>query len=803
MAEIKKFMDVQALGTLVDQIKSEDAKVLAAAKKYTDEAPFDAAGSSATAEANAKAHAEAKVKELADGAVKANTEAIAKLNGEGEGSVKKAVADAKATIDADVDAVEAIANQNNTDIAAINNETTGILAQAKKYADDEDAKVEELVAGVAEEVEEVRTYVGTIPSGATATDIVGYVQEKTAGIATDAALGELQAAVDEVEADVATIMGDYLKSSDKTELEGKITAEETRATGVESGLDSRIKAIEDDYLVEADKTELQGKIDAKADKTALDAVSAVANAAATKTALQEEVNRATGEEARIEALVTAEAERAAGVEESLQNQINTIMNNPDTEGVINSINEFTQYIADHGEIAEGFRTDIDANAQAIEDLSAEVAATYETKEDATTKYDEVIAQIEEKAVQADWNQNDETAPDYIKNRTHYEVNEYKVILEETEVATTIDEWGCCRSDNIRDKFTDYPTIYVANFKNSNWLVIFNGVEYRCTFGMLYKDTYGAGDGKIASDSCVTIDKVPFCISNVSSIGDAVLFTTEPGTYTLKVIDLDTATSSVKQLDEKYIPDTIARVSDLTDATGRVEVLEGEMDAVQTAVATKAEAQDFTNAIETLRSADEVLSGRLDAVEAQLGDGENSVSDLIADAEQRAKDAAATDAANKDVVVLSEAQGYADELNTAMDERVAAVEAASATHALKSEVEAVAGDVTTLEGKVDTLETEMDAVQALADAADKAAKANAQALALKASQEDLDSAVERIAKNEGDIVTINEALADKAEQEALEAAIERIAKNETDIAANTSAINSFTPITSAEVEALFA
>ena len=55
----------------------------------------------------------------------------------------------------------------------------------------------------------------------------------------------------------------------------------------------------------------------------------------------------------------------ASDKEDLQNQINTIMNNPDTEGVINSINEFTQYISDHGEIADGFRSDIDDNADAI------------------------------------------------------------------------------------------------------------------------------------------------------------------------------------------------------------------------------------------------------------------------------------------------------------------------------------------------------------------------------------------------------------------------------------------------------
>lgn len=41
------------------------------------------------------------------------------------------------------------------------------------------------------------------------------------------------------------------------------------------------------------------------------------------------------------------------------------MNNPDTENVIDSINEFMKYIEDHGDIAEGFRTDIGANSEAI------------------------------------------------------------------------------------------------------------------------------------------------------------------------------------------------------------------------------------------------------------------------------------------------------------------------------------------------------------------------------------------------------------------------------------------------------
>ena len=63
--------------------------------------------------------------------------------------------------------------------------------------------------------------------------------------------------------------------------------------------------------------------------------------------------------------------------EKLQNQINTIINNPDAEGAINSINEFTQYITTHGQVAEGFRQSIADNKTAIESNDTEIAALQE------------------------------------------------------------------------------------------------------------------------------------------------------------------------------------------------------------------------------------------------------------------------------------------------------------------------------------------------------------------------------------------------------------------------------------------
>ena len=190
--------------------------------------------------------------------------------------------------------------------------------------------------------------------------------------------------------------------------------------------------------------------------------------------------------------------------------------------------------------------------------------------------------------------------------------------------------------------------------------------------------------------------------------------------------------------------------------GKVEVLEGEMEAVEGratslesrmttvegAVATKAEAQALTDAVSALQGKDTELAGKISALEGKLGESGDVATD-IATAKQEAIDAAAADAETKANAAKDAAIAKANELNTAMDTRVAAVEAASATHALASDLTALAGRVTTAEGEIDTLQTEMDAVELLADAADKAAKANAQALALKASQEDLTKVANRV------------------------------------------------------------
>lgn len=176
-----------------------------------------------------------------------------------------------------------------------------------------------------------------------------------------------------------------------------------------------------------------------------------------------------------------------------------------------------------------------------------------------------------------------------------------------------------------------------------------------------------------------------------------------------------------------------------------KVAEADLEtALATKINAKADQTALDEAIETLEGADADLDERLQAVEAQLGDGENSVADLIATAKQEAIDAAAADAASKDAALETTLKKYADEEDAKIESRVDALETASATHALASDVTALAGRVTTAEGEIDTLQTEMDAVEALAAANKAAHEANAAAIALKAAQTDLDAAVSRIA-----------------------------------------------------------
>lgn len=135
-------------------------------------------------------------------------------------------------------------------------------------------------------------------------------------------------------------------------LAADLADETKRAEDAEKANAAAIKAIADDYLKAADKY----------DDTAL--ANRVKTIEDDYLKAEDIANMAT--DAEVEAAVAAEAKARDDADKELQRQINLIMDNPDTQDVIDSIEEFKTYIDEHGEIAEGFRTDINANKDAID-----------------------------------------------------------------------------------------------------------------------------------------------------------------------------------------------------------------------------------------------------------------------------------------------------------------------------------------------------------------------------------------------------------------------------------------------------
>ena len=149
-------------------------------------------------------------------------------------------------------------------------------------------------------------------------------------------------------------------------------------------------------------------------------------------------------------------------------------------------------------------------------------------------------------VQPDWNQNDSTAADYVKNRPFYtrDTVEETVLFEESTV-----------------QFVENNGVY--------------GVELPPTFKATAGETYKVSwDGTVYECTCVYIEKV-FTIGNLSILGigsdtgEPFIIGVENGSSIL-IFTQDTSSShtvsisrigdSVVKLDEKYLPENVATKS---------------------------------------------------------------------------------------------------------------------------------------------------------------------------------------------------------------------------------------------------
>ena len=148
---------------------------------------------------------------------------------------------------------------------------------------------------------------------------------------------------------------------------------------------------------------------------------------------------------------------------------------------------------------------------------------------------EVDEKIASGGAQSDWNQNDETKPDYIKNRPFY-IGESVTLVDNL----TSKDYN---SDN-----HNYRLTFVAG---DSYEVIWNGVSYTVT---CIQD----GDWRILGDS----DDIPFYIDDDGGNG---LYIGGEGSWTVTI-----KKESVVKLDEKFLPDSLANKEDISSVKNLIE-----------------------------------------------------------------------------------------------------------------------------------------------------------------------------------------------------------------------------------------
>lgn len=152
----------------------------------------------------------------------------------------------------------------------------------------------------------------------------------------------------------------------------------------------------------------------------------------------------------------------------------------------------------------------------------------------------------------DWNQNDDTQPDHIKNRTHYSKIVRGTIVEEQSI-------------NINYPVTDERYVYLdakSNIVEGNtYTVILNGVSYEC---VAWKEPASAafvlGNGSFNGNDGLGED-VPFaCLISEDEFGDfhASIYAAD-GDY---IISVEGDIEEVRALDEKYLPKSVPLQKDM-------------------------------------------------------------------------------------------------------------------------------------------------------------------------------------------------------------------------------------------------
>ena len=178
---------------------------------------------------------------------------------------------------------------------------------------------------------------------------------------------------------------------------------------------------------------------------------------------------------------------------------------------------------------------INVSSSADDAITLATAGTYSDKN--------IIFNIKtlQNSIQPDWNQNDDTQSDYVKNRPFYTGDPVEtVFVEESTVAF---------ADNFLFYMAEFPSTFEATVGDT-YKVYWDGTAYECTC-ISFNNMPSIGNPSIAGAGSDTGEPFLMLIANGKRIQIATADTSASHTFSISGI-----VAQIVKIDEKYLPDTL-------------------------------------------------------------------------------------------------------------------------------------------------------------------------------------------------------------------------------------------------------
>ena len=160
-------------------------------------------------------------------------------------------------------------------------------------------------------------------------------------------------------------------------------------------------------------------------------------------------------------------------------------------------------------------------------------------------------QIDGSATQPDWNQNDDTQPDYVKNRPFYTGDPVEMVFVEETTASFVDiDHGLYEADS--------ETTFVATV-GETYKVSWDSVTYECTC-ISFNNMAAIGNLSIVGEGVDSGE--PFVMVGFNGRGAGIYTADTSASHTFSISG---RTTQVVKIDEKYLPDTVATKLDVEAA----------------------------------------------------------------------------------------------------------------------------------------------------------------------------------------------------------------------------------------------